>query len=330
MRVWYTECAMLCHRGNNTLQQPGYWYRRIYLLMAVVWLTLWVSSATATDEVIHFGFNETILSGVTKADAESALALWADFVAREEGVAGTSKVTGYSTVEDMLVDLNAGKLDVAMLTAFEYLQIRDRARIDVISVGIIEDKIEAPVVIAVHRNSPCTSLKDLQGKQLLCESYYTRHIGDFWLDAVLASLKLPTSKLFFGPRRTMDKVSQAVLPVFFGKAEACLVRESALNTMIELNPQLARDLRIIASSPPILNGLCAIRPDMNATHREILIRRIPTMHKHVKGKQILTLLKLDQATSFKPEMIVNTERLYNECRKIRGGTGEATSSPANR
>ncbi|HNV71336.1 MAG TPA: PhnD/SsuA/transferrin family substrate-binding protein, partial [Candidatus Ozemobacteraceae bacterium] len=304
---------------NILIPQHGKVFRHICALCLFLLSALVV--IPATGETIRFGFNNTILSGVTQADAESALALWADFVAKEEGVEGESKVTGYKTVEDMLVDLRGEALDVAMLTAFEYLAIKDRVQLEVISVGVIQEQIGIPVVIAVHRTSPFQSLKDLQGKELLCKSMYVEHIGNYWLDGVLsANGLLPTSR-FFSRRRTMDKVSKAVLPVFFNKADACLVRQCALDTMIELNPQLARDLRIIASSPPMLNGLCAIRPGMNATHREILIRRIPTMHQHVKGKQILTLLKLDDATSYKPEMLRAAELIYQESLKLRAGPG---------
>jgi phosphonate transport system substrate-binding protein len=80
-----------------------------------------------------------------------------------------------------------------------------------------------------------------------------------------------------------------VLPVFFRQADACLVTRLGYATMCELNPQLAKQLRILAESPKLLTSFLAFHKDCPPETRRKFRAAVTELHKSVVGRQALML-----------------------------------------
>ena len=70
---------------------------------------------------------------------------------------------------------------------------------------------------------------------------------------------LPVSAQFFGKVTHVTKPSQAILPIFFRPSGAALVTHAQLNLAVELNPQLANNVRVLAFSPMMIPAVGAMR-----------------------------------------------------------------------
>jgi hypothetical protein len=75
-----------------------------------------------------------------------------------------------------------------------------------------------------------------------------------WLDTQLLRQQLPPSHSFFRSVKLVENASQAVLPVFFRQADACLLPRWSYDTMVELNPQVKEQTTILVHSPLLARG----------------------------------------------------------------------------
>jgi phosphonate transport system substrate-binding protein len=83
------------------------------------------------------------------------------------------------------------------------------------------------------------------------------------------------------------------LPVFFGQADACLTSKRGFDTMCELNPQVARELKAIAVSPPMVVSFYIFRKNCPSANREKVIKAITNLPTTAAGKQLATLFQFE-------------------------------------
>ena len=63
--------------------------------------------------------------------------------------------------------------------------------------------------------------------------------------------------------------------------------------MCELNPQVSRDLRVLASSPAMVVDFYIFRKNYDSAHREKVIRAMSSLHSSAAGRQLATLFQFD-------------------------------------
>ena len=85
------------------------------------------------------------------------------------------------------------------------------------------------------------------------------------------------------------RLRPAILPVFFGQALACVVTDRALQTHGELNPQIARELIVVARSPGLLPTLLSFGPACYDPLRTLMLRSIATLREKPQGRHVLEL-----------------------------------------
>ena len=116
---------------------------------------------------------------------------------------------------------------------------------------------------------------------------------------MLASGGLPPAEEFFGSVESVGKASRAVLPVFFGKADAVIVTLEAYETMEELNPQLSRTLETVVVSPSFSRALICVRDSFLRRVGDRVEDSLLFLHNDPQGRQLLTLFHVDGIVPFK-------------------------------
>ena len=127
-----------------------------------------------------------------------------------------------------------------------------------------------------------------------------------WLEKLLREKSLPNSKKYLKEIVTDYKATNVVLPVFFNKAKACIVTESSLNLLVELNPSIKTKMKILESSDFILLGLGCLNKKKNDTDTYNTLKDIIfTLHENEYGKQLLHLFNADKLVPYKDEYLQN-------------------------
>ena len=115
----------------------------------------------------------------------------------------------------------------------------------------------------------------------------------------------------------MDKASQAILPVFFRQADACIVTRRAFEVSAELNPQIAQKLKPIITSPLFADSIVLFRKGYKSDNKKIFIDTALNIKKYPKGKQIMTLFQIGGFAPFKESYLDSVITLMRESGKLK-------------
>jgi ABC-type phosphate/phosphonate transport system substrate-binding protein len=122
---------------------------------------------------------------------------------------------------------------------------------------------------------------------------------------------------FFSSLKEVVTPSQAVMPVFFKRADACILSRRSFDVMAELNPQLRKDLQIIEASAPVATGVICIRKGYDSRQRQWLKDILETLDRDVEGRQLLTLFRMNRLVQFQPEYLASMEAFLKEYSELR-------------
>jgi ABC-type phosphate/phosphonate transport system substrate-binding protein len=146
-----------------------------------------------------------------------------------------------------------------------------------------------------------------------------------WLEALLAQQSLAAPPEFFKATTRAEKPSKAILQVYFRQADACVVTTNVYAVAGELNPQLQRDLRVVAVSPELVPALFYFRPGDKSRAREELEPAILGLHETPAGQQVLTIFQCDRMVKSPTTCLATTRELLKECGRLKGAAPQGPS-----
>jgi ABC-type phosphate/phosphonate transport system substrate-binding protein len=170
-------------------------------------------------------------------------------------------------------------------------------------------------LLLVYRDTDWQRLSSQSFRRLVTETKGSAYIGHMWLETVLHERKLPVSNTYFAEIIEASKPARVILPVFFRQADACLALESAYRTMVELNPQISKQLTVLAKSPGIIRTIhCAT--DMLSQEYIDRFKRGVRLESTVNGRQLLLIFRSKKTFLFKPEYLIPSETIFQNYRQI--------------
>ena len=225
--------------------------------------------------------------------------LWANELSKMNKLPLKTRSIIINDLPSLVKALKNKEIDVIGLPSLDYLKIKDEVDLVPALGTILGGKHGEEYVLITRVDKATMSLNSLKNNKLVFQR--DRFVGKvplMWLDTLLIKQGLPVSEHFFTDIKTVNKVSQAVLPVFFKQMDACLVTRRGFDTMVELNPQLGEQLKILDASPIFVLGIVVFRKDFNEEYRKRIIKTALDFRKLSSGKQMLTLFKVDDFFPF--------------------------------
>jgi phosphonate transport system substrate-binding protein len=252
---------------------------------------------------------------VDQKDATAALTVYSKEIAKEHGAQVESIF--YKDPEGLADAFLAGKVDLAVFMSDDYARLSHKLDFDMAMSIVRGGKKTERFFILVKSDSPYHNLQDLRNQSL------SRAKGDglglLYLDGLLLKQKLPEAAKYFSVVNETVKPSQALLAVFFGQSDVCIVNERSYDLMSELNPQVKVRLRSIGVSPEYVLGVGIFRKDMPAEKRKILENALLNIGDSPRGKQVLTLFKTERFAPILPGELESVRQLIreNDAMKVR-------------
>jgi ABC-type phosphate/phosphonate transport system substrate-binding protein len=282
------------------------------------------TSATAdvtSKTIVQIRYLKNPVSGVNLADARVALDVLFRKILLRRYPQYEVQMEFLSDQEEVLRSCRARELDYVTLTGLDYLQLREQGA--PIRPIFISSRMDTPreQYVLIARNG--VDLRKIQGsspRRFLIEKGGSGAMARNWLDTALLEQSLPDVSKFFQTVREVDQASAAVLPVFFGQAEACVVPRSTYEVMIELNPQIGRKLSPLMTSPGFLRNLGCVRTDLDPETEKILLEVSLSMNTEPEGNQIMTIFGTKAVFKFEEQYIAETKALYQKHKKLKGKT----------
>jgi len=286
------------------------------IISALVMLTgqaVYGQGNTQNPDVVRVGYTFEDLAAVDPTDARVAIELWqqklSDLTPEQDFGPENSY---FESMSSLVSALERGEIDGATIPSVDYIRSREKLPVVPILVPIRNEEVLDTYILLVRGDGGLTDLPMLKDKDLTIEEGVRGRIALLWLDTLLLERGMSESKAFLGSVRTVKKGSQAVLPVFFGQTDACIVTLDAWNTLCELNPQLKKQLHLAEQSPGYLGGLFVMRTDFPLQSREKFIRNTLSVQAKPECKQILTLFRFNGLIEYRPSYIKTLETLVKQ------------------
>jgi ABC-type phosphate/phosphonate transport system substrate-binding protein len=273
----------------------------IFVLASILLLCLG-SSALAEPEsdmpkVLKVGFSSKVFPDVDNNDARVAMELWAKEISRNAGIPAT-RVTIFRDPAEWLAEVRRGELHIITLSPMEYMHYRDKAKLIPSYIATNKTGANMDQLVIVNRKSGIQSVHELRGKSFAILSPLKYEAPNLWLDLLLKK-QGSDRNTFFRQVKEFTKASQAIMATFFKQADGCLVSRGAYEICKTLNPQLGKELLIVAESKSLMGDITCVPANISDSLKAAMTRAALHLHENSVGKQILTLFQIDQVVMFK-------------------------------
>lgn len=267
---------------------------------------------------LAIGFSASVLADVELKDAKAATKVWADMIMRRKNQKVESQAEVYESLASMEGALRARLVDFVWLLPKDFIEARDRLPLVPVVISTPLRSLFNEYLLVVRRNGRGPTVRELRSKRLTVENEHDGSVPMIWLETLLLREGQPERpEEFFASVKSARKPSQAVLPVFFGQADACIVSRSAFDTIVELNPQVGKELDVIAFSAPFVSAIGSLRTDFYAKYESELTESLELLDSDPQGKQILRLFRQGKLVRFKESHLATFESLLEERRALR-------------
>jgi len=112
--------------------------------------------------------------------------------------------------------------------------------------------------------------------------------------------------------KTFDKESNAVYDIFFKNSDCAIIRKSAFETLCELNPQIKKNISVLATSVPLVLAFLAANASSDQEIMKVTIEEIQDFHLTAGGKNILHIFKANKWIKINDAELKNVEEIINE------------------
>lgn len=243
---------------------------------------------------LRVGFLPTVFSEMHPGEAKGAVRAWGVAAAKELGVGMVAETVTFEDEGALAVAVKGGEVDAVAMSPAEFLRPGLSNVFGGLFVPQVGGRRAMSYVVLVRGDSGVTDLRGLKGRQLVMLSGARMTLGEAWLEGVLADGGLGRMRSHFGGVSVRAKLSGAVLPAFFGQADAVLVYDLGFELMKELNPQLGLRLKVLVASPGVPFGVFGLARAYVKPENSRVIQGIGDLHKTAAGHQILTVFQSER------------------------------------
>jgi ABC-type phosphate/phosphonate transport system substrate-binding protein len=272
------------------------------------WAETTVKPAT---EYVRVGFAASLFGEVDLQDAKIATETWSGELGKMMNMKPHTLV--FSSLEEVEALIRKRTVDLVVLDSLDYLHLKVQKEMEPILVGTVNGQVGFEYTLVTKSSRGTSHLSQLRGKTINIQGQRgIDTIPRMWLDTLLRKQGLTGTDAFFGRIKAVKKSSQAVLPVFFEQVDAAVTSQEALSTLVELNPQIGKTLKIIATSPRYLQSLVVIRTDLPANTKEKIIDAALKMNNYPRGSQIFSLFRTGGIIRFNPTYLQGVQELVSK------------------
>jgi ABC-type phosphate/phosphonate transport system substrate-binding protein len=273
--------------------------------------------APAAASVVRIGISSRNLGAVNRTDLKAALKVWLMSVTRDRNLNVDPYPVVMDSVGEMVDALRQKQVDVITTATDEFLEIEKAVPLNNMFSSQIGGRVTEQYVLLVRGDRGPQKLSELSGQSLVVLDSPRNALAPLWLDAELWRHHFPASTRLFGKVTHTSKLNLAILPVFFGQAGAALVNRRGFETAVELNPQLAKGLRILAGSQELLPSLTAYRTDGSPVVVQNYQKEAGRLAENASGRLILNLFQIDGIVEVKPSDLAPTRAFLHEYQRLK-------------
>ncbi|MET0049592.1 MAG: PhnD/SsuA/transferrin family substrate-binding protein [Candidatus Thiodiazotropha sp.] len=216
----------------------------------------------------------------------------------------------YENNSELEQRFRAGDIQAIFIDSTRILELDDIIHPSARYVVQFGDSLKQRFVLLARMNDPREALTDYRnGKLSTCMGHM---IGKRYLDVLLLHSGLPVTDEFFQETLTMRNINSTIIDLFFGKVDMALVPEYGLTLAIELNPQIDKQLKVLARSEPLIYQAIGFRNDFPQKSIVAIEGRFITQEPSKRLRRLFDLVKINTYYRLTEEALKETRALNEE------------------
>jgi len=267
------------------------------------------AAAPAKPARVRIGIAPGTWQGLNRNDASAALSMWARTILTQHDVALEITTELFESDEELGRAVRERRVEAASVLADQFVALDDEIHLDTAFATARDSTITERYVLLVRRGTDITALAGLRGKALAVQMTSRSCLALPWMQTLLAEQGQPAADAFFSVITRIEGPSRAILQVFFRQADATIVTEHALDIACELNPQLRKELIVLATSPEVVPAVFFFLPDQKPETARLVERAMLNWQETPSGRQVLTVFQSDGLVRITPAQFQSTRDL---------------------
>jgi len=279
---------------------------------------MWQSSCAAEAGKFHvnIGFSTRAFVNVPREDIRVAVRILSQKVARKTVGSANSQI--YDSISDIERDLKAKKLDAVALTPEDFLELSSRTPLEPAMVTATNKGHEVGLLLLARKDSHIRTFRELKNRAISIPAKVVQYGNMYftWVEILLMREGFQTTEGYFSSVSEARTPSRALMQVFFRQADVCVVTDQVLELATELNPQIGRELTVIARIDKLAGGIIVFRHDLQEDRKQKLREALLTIHEDQEGRQLFLLFQLNRLIPYRPEYMRATQLFFEEYRTL--------------
>lgn len=265
-----------------------------------------IQAAAPSGETLRVAVHLGALRDASRTDVEVSLKVWAEELVRFLNV--PTEIRFYDSLPAIRQDLDSGRINFVIADGIDLLRYFDT---DSLADGFGgRSPGEDTLLLLSRKDAGIRSSSDLAGKRVVLLS--DNEISDLWMETFCLRT-FQKSCAGAGLLITKETRSQQqVLQVFFGKVDAALVRGYPYLLAVDLNPQIRSRTQVLERIALYPGALGLFAGSVSPAFREYVISRVPAMHDHPRGRQMLEVLQSEKISRFPKSVLEPIRQLRRE------------------
>lgn len=302
-----------------------------YFLLIELWLIALSLSTSFIDVIaqnkdqvkkdyVRMGALAKMVTGVDLKDADAAFKIWTDILVKKFKTKNvydfTFEYKMYENISELNNDINKKYINYFNVPTEAYFQLnKNNEFIPFLSGTNHPNQKFSTYYLVSTQNNSFNDLKDLGGKKINTSKSFEDQISLIWLKSLL---KEELGSKFYKSinfQSINDNDNEDLLAVFFNKTDFALVSQSTFDLACELNPSIAKKVKIIRKSGPLLSGVFVYRKGMNQNTIKAIRDIVSDLHNDNEGRQILNLFKISKIIPITSDDLSESEKVINKYHK---------------
>ncbi|MBT8341587.1 MAG: PhnD/SsuA/transferrin family substrate-binding protein [Desulfatitalea sp.] len=282
---------------------------------------------TPPPRIIRFASIYDVVPGIGVEDSRLAIEMIIRTTMQRQSDPFKVQLDFITEIEIAAERINNGGYHFLVLSGIDYFLLRPHYPMSPLVVVSKHEQPTEALFLVARRGESLETLGRKPESALIIGRGRVGANALIWLDTILWQAGLQDSQRHFSQIRNATKASRIVLPVFFGKADACIINASTFKLMADINPQIGKKLTIIERSEKLVALLLCATPlakqqDIAALNSEA---RMAMSDEYTRAA--LTIIQMESVFPIKPEYLAATKTLLDRHQSLRAQRKTHTTKP---
>lgn len=283
----------------------------LFVLLINIYSPLLAQESDAVPKKIYrFIYSQELFFNTKTEDAIALTKIFTEKIKKQKRIEDEVQIVICQN-DDELIEATKSNFDFVLSTTVNLVKLIKNGNIKPVLVNQTQGSYGFVYYLVTRKDKNFNHLSDLHNCKINILARTDGQTPSLWLEKILRDNKLPVKNKFFGEIFFDYKPTNILLPVFFKKVDAAVITKESFDVMCELNPNIQKELKILAVSKTLLFGVLSFDKRSKDIEREQFIYDIlTTMHNDADGRQFLSLFSLDKIIPYKEEYLTKFMELY--------------------